>query len=63
MTRRAPIRPPRTYVIRVYRIRHGTIAGQLEDVDDGSVRPFSSADELWSLLGGRGKAPTRSTPE
>jgi hypothetical protein len=58
MSRRAPIRAPRTFVIRVYRIRHRIIGGQLEDVDRGWVRPFSSADELWSLISGGRKTRT-----
>jgi hypothetical protein len=62
MSRRAPIRAPRTFVIRVYRIRHGIIGGQLEDVDQGWVRPFSSADELWSLISGRRQRRTRNVP-
>lgn len=55
MTRRTARRPPRTYVVRVYRIMRQAVAGQVEDVDGGSIRSFSSADELWALIGGRRK--------
>lgn len=50
---------PRSYVVRVYRRTARWFAGHVEDVRSGRVRPFRSAHELWSAIGG----PTRLTPE
>jgi hypothetical protein len=62
MTRRVTLRPPRTYVVRVYRVMQRALVGQVEDVDAGSKRPFSSAQELWSLIGGQRKSSSRTQP-
>jgi hypothetical protein len=43
---------PRSYVVRVYRRTACWFAGYVEDVRSGQVRPFSSAHELWSAIGG-----------
>jgi len=48
---------PRSYVVRVYRRTARWFAGHVEDVRSGQVRPFRSAHELWSAIGG----PTRPT--
>lgn len=52
MSRRALIRPPRSYVVRVYRVMRSSVVGQVEDVAARTSRSFSSADELWSAIGG-----------
>jgi hypothetical protein len=43
---------PRSYVVRVYRRTARWFAGHVEDVRSGQVRPFRSARELWSAIGG-----------
>jgi hypothetical protein len=43
---------PRSYVVRVYRRTARWFAGYVEDVRSGQVRPFRSAHELWSAIGG-----------
>ena len=43
---------PRSYVVRVYRRTARWFAGHVEDVRSGQVRPFRSAHELWSAIGG-----------
>ena len=43
---------PRSYVVRVYRRTARWFAGSIEDVRSGQVRPFRSALELWSAIGG-----------
>jgi hypothetical protein len=49
---------PRSYVVRVYRRTARWFAGYVEDVRTGQVRPFRSAHELWSAIGGPAR-PTR----
>jgi hypothetical protein len=53
MKRKAFIHAPRSYVVRVYRVMRCAIVGQIEDVQSGTARSFSSADELWSAIGAR----------
>jgi hypothetical protein len=43
---------PRSYVVRVYRRTARWLAGYVEDVRSGQKRPFNSAHELWSAIGG-----------
>jgi hypothetical protein len=43
---------PRSYVVRVYRRTARWFAGYVEDVRSGQKRPFNSAQELWSAIGG-----------
>ncbi len=53
---------PRSYVVRVYRRTARWFAGHVEDVRSGQMRPFRSAQELWSAIGGpEGAAPRKST--
>ena len=52
MTRKATRNQLRSYVVRVYRNTRTDIAGQIEDVESGLIRPFRSAGELWSAIGG-----------
>lgn len=51
---------PRSYVVRVYRRTSRWFAGYVEDVRSGQVRPFRSAHELWSAIGGPAR-PTRNS--
>lgn len=51
---------PRSYVVRVYRRTARWFAGYVEDVRSGQVRPFRSALELWSAVGGPPR-PTRNS--
>jgi len=50
---------PRSYVVRVYRRTARWFAGHVEDVRSGQVRPFRSAHELWSAIGGPESAINR----
>jgi hypothetical protein len=52
---------PRSYVVRVYRRTARWFAGYVEDVRSGQVRPFSSAHELWSAIGGPQRTSQKST--
>ena len=52
---------PRSYVVRVYRRTARWFAGHVEDVRSGQMRPFRSAHELWSAIGGPESAAARST--
>jgi len=51
---------PRSYVVRVYRRTTRWFAAHVEDVRSGQVRPFRSAHELWSAIGGPAR-PTRNS--
>jgi hypothetical protein len=51
---------PRSYVVRVYRRTARWFAGSVEDVRSGQLRPFRSAQELWSAIGGPAR-PTRNS--
>lgn len=51
---------PRSYVVRVYRRTARWFAGHVEDVRSGQMRPFRSAQELWSAIGGPEGAAARS---
>jgi hypothetical protein len=50
---------PRSYVVRVYRRTARWFAGHVEDVRSGHMRPFRSAQELWSAIGGPESAAGR----
>ena len=52
---------PRSYVVRVYRRTARWFAGHVEDVRSGQMRPFRSAQELWSAIGGPESAAARAT--
>jgi hypothetical protein len=52
---------PRSYVVRVYRRTARWFAGYVEDVRSGQVRPFRSAHELWSAVGGPPRPATRTS--
>lgn len=52
---------PRSYVVRVYRRTARWFAGYVEDVRSGQVRPFRSAHELWSAIGGPARSTTRTS--
>jgi hypothetical protein len=52
---------PRSYVVRVYRRTARWFAGYVEDVRSGQVRPFRSAQELWSAIGGPVRPARRPT--
>ena len=52
---------PRSYVVRVYRRTARWFAGYVEDVRSGQVRPFSSAHELWSAIGGPQRISQKSS--
>ncbi|HEY7642267.1 MAG TPA: hypothetical protein VH814_21215 [Steroidobacteraceae bacterium] len=52
---------PRSYVVRVYRRTTRWFAGYVEDVRSGQVRPFRSAHELWSAIGGPARPAPKST--
>lgn len=45
-----------SYVVRVYRHTRNDIAGQVEDVESGLMRPFRSPGELWTAIGGTVRA-------
>ena len=51
---------PRSYVVRVYRRTTRWFAGCVEDVRSGQVRPFHSAQELWSAIGGTPRRTSHS---
>ena len=44
------MRQPRSYIVRVYRQGARNLAGVVEDTQSGEQRPFSSMEDLWSLL-------------
>ena len=50
----------RSYVVRVYRHTRTDVAGQVEDVESGLIRPFRSSEELWSAIGGTLHTTTRT---
>ena len=52
---------PRSYVVRVYRRTARWFAGHVEDVRSGQMRPFRSAHELWSAIGGPTRPARRPT--
>jgi hypothetical protein len=52
---------PRSYVVRVYRRTARWFAGHVEDVRSGQTRPFRSAQELWSAIGGPEGAASRNS--
>ena len=54
---------PRSYVVRVYRRTARWFAGYVEDVRSGQKRPFRSAHELWSAIGGPARPARRSTTQ
>jgi hypothetical protein len=45
-------RRPRSYVVRVYRQSSKSVAGQVQDVQNGAIRSFKAAGELWLAIGG-----------
>ncbi|HKU13401.1 MAG TPA: hypothetical protein VJQ52_03345 [Steroidobacteraceae bacterium] len=53
---------PRSYVVRVYRRTARWFAGYVEDVRSGQMRPFRSAHELWSAIGGPARPAARNHP-
>ncbi len=53
------MRQPRTYIVRVYRQGARNLKGVVEDARTGERRPFSSIQELWSLLR---RSPLGPTP-
>jgi len=44
------VRQPRSYIVRVYRQGARSLNGVVEDARTGEQRPFSSMQELWTLL-------------
>lgn len=43
---------PHNYVVRVYRRGFESLEGLVEDTRTGAERPFSSIEQLWTLLRG-----------
>ena len=50
MSARRLTHSPRTFVVRVYRLAGGRIAGQVEDVLAKKIHSFTSVDELWTAI-------------
>ncbi len=44
------MRQPKSYVVRIYRQGARSLNGVVEDARTGEQRPFSSMQELWTLL-------------
>lgn len=44
------MRQPRSYIIRIYRQGARSLTGVVEDARTGEQRPFSSLQDLWTLL-------------
>jgi hypothetical protein len=44
------MRQPRSYIIRIYRQGARSLNGVVEDARTGEQRPFSSVQDLWTLL-------------
>lgn len=44
------MRQPRSYIVRIYRQGARNLTGVVQDARTGEQRPFSTMQELWSLL-------------
>lgn len=53
---------PHNYVVRVYRRGFESLEGLVEDTRTGAERPFSSIEQLWTLLRGPISRKLRSDP-
>ncbi|MEQ1879742.1 MAG: hypothetical protein ABL878_02100 [Burkholderiales bacterium] len=53
------MRQPKSYVVRIYRQGARSLTGVVEDVRNGEQRPFSDAQELWTILRRPSPKPTR----
>ena len=60
------MQPIRSFIVRIYRQDRSGLAGTIQDVRTGRIRPFQSLAELWAALRGRGRAdesPSAPPPE
>lgn len=51
---------PHNYVVRVYRRGFESLEGLVEDTRTGAEQPFSSIEQLWTLLRGPISRKSRS---
>lgn len=49
-TEDAFVAEPRSFIVRIYRKGARSLAGTVQDAAYGSMAPFQSMEELWTLL-------------